>query len=336
MKPFAKIAAFTFGTLLALTGCAANSQHNETKAAEIKEPKSETSTPFPVTVEHNSGETEIKSEPTRVIVFDMGALDTIDAIGAGDKVIGVPTKSVPTWLKDDTGIDYSTLTNVGTLKEPDLEAVAKLQPDLVILGGRTAGMYDQFAQNFTTVNAQVDWNQESYLTDISENVLLIGQALGKENAAKAAAQKIDDAVAKYQDTAKGKGSAMVLMTNAGEISLHGLQSRWAPIWSVFGFAQLSNTTVDEGHKGTKISFETVQELNPDYIFAVDRDAAIGQAQAGTTAAQVLDNDFVNSTLAAKNGHITYLSPERWYIVMTGANNFLAMLDEINAALEQEK
>ncbi|MDR6939789.1 siderophore ABC transporter substrate-binding protein [Arcanobacterium hippocoleae] len=335
MKSFAKLAASTLAAALFLSGCSTST--NTTKDAPAKdaktaESKQEANT-FPVKVKHSSGETEIKAEPKRIVVLDMGVLDTIDAIGAGDKVVGVPTKSVPTWLKDNEGIDYSKAENVGTLKEPDFEAIAKLKPDLVLIGGRTAKLYDEVAKNFPTVNIKADWNADTYVADVVNNVKVVGQALGKNEAAKAAAKKIDDAVAKYQNAAKDKGSAMVLMTNAGEVSMHGVKSRWAPIWSVFGFSELRDTNADEGHKGAKISFETIKELNPDYIFAVDRDAAVGKVDPGVTAEKVLDNEFVNATPAAKNKHITYLTPERWYIVMTGANNFLAMLDEVNAALK---
>lgn len=333
MKHLTKLAACAFAAMLVLSGCAGGANSTKTQQAGNTADSKQESAAFPVKVKHSSGETEIKAEPKRIVVLDMAILDTIDAVGAGDKVIGVPTKSVPTWLKDDDGIDYSKLENVGTLKEPNFETIAKLKPDLVFVGGRSAKLYDEFAKNFTTVNVRADWNSESYIADVAKSVKVVGQAVGKNEAAAAAAKKIEDAVAKYKDAAKGKGSAMVLMTNAGEVSMHGVKSRWAPIWSVFGFSEVKDTNADQGHKGAKLSFETVKELNPDYIFAVDRDAAVGKVDPGKTAEKVLNNDFVNSTTAAKNKHITYLTPERWYIVMTGANNFLAMLDEINAAIK---
>ncbi len=288
---------------------------------------------FPVTVSHNAGETTIESKPESIVVFDMAALDTIDAIGAGDLVVGVPTQSVPTWLSDEDGIDYSQLESVGSLKEPDLEAIAKLNPDLVVLGARSAGFYEEISQHFTTVDASVPWDQDNYSERVVEMTNMLGKVTGKVEEAEKAGAEIAAKIEEYQDTAADKGTAMVLMTNAGEISLHGPKSRWAPIYDVFGFAPVQEEKADDGHKGQKISFETVQELNPDYIFVVDRDAAVGTTEAGTTAEKVLDNDLVASTKAAQNGNIVYLSPERWYIVMTGASNFVAELDEIAQAIK---
>ncbi len=323
--PLTRIAAALAG--LALLASCSPSQD----APTVAEPQP-AETGFPVTVTHASGETTIDSKPERIVVLDMAALDTIDAIGAGDRVVGTPTRSVPTWLRDDDGIDYTTATDVGTLIEPDLEAIAKLNPDLVVVGARTSAMYPEFAKNFTTIDHSISWDADSYSVRIPASIEMLGEATGETEGAAQAAKGVTDAIEKYRGKGEGLGTATVLMTNAGEISLHGVKSRWAPIFDVFGFEPASDQAADDGHKGDKISFETVKEMNPGWLFVVDRDAAVGSTEAGTTAEQVLDNELVNSTDAAKNSRIVYLSPERWYIVMTGANNFVAMLDEVNEAV----
>ncbi|OCW60321.1 hypothetical protein HMPREF3167_07525 [Trueperella sp. HMSC08B05] len=333
-----KLAALTAASALALSACSSSpaaEKTTETTAPETtaSEEASAEAT-FPRTITHAQGETTIEAMPEKIVVLDMAVLDTIDAIGAGDRVVGTVTKSVPTWLKDDDGIDYSQLTSVGNLKEPDMEAIAKLQPDLVIVGGRSSSFYEEFSKTFTTIDATHSWDTEDYSTTVPDNVKMVAQAVGADAKGMEAADSITAKIAQYTDMAKDKGNALVIMTNAGEISLHDRGSRWAPIWDVFGFGQAyEKPEADEGHKGDKVSFETVKEINPDWIFVVDRDAAVGKAEAGDTAEQVLDNELVNSTTAAKEGHIVYLSPERWYIVMTGATNFPAMLDEVADAIK---
>ncbi|WP_276787199.1 siderophore ABC transporter substrate-binding protein [Trueperella bernardiae] len=333
-----KLVALTAASALALSACSSSpaaEKTTETTAPETtaSEEASAEAT-FPRTITHAQGETTIEAMPEKIVVLDMAVLDTIDAIGAGDRVVGTVTKSVPTWLKDDDGIDYSQLTSVGNLKEPDMEAIAKLQPDLVIVGGRSSSFYEEFSKTFTTIDATHSWDTEDYSTTVPDNVKMVAQAVGADAKGMEAADSITAKIAQYTDMAKDKGNALVIMTNAGEISLHDRGSRWAPIWDVFGFGQAyEKPEADEGHKGDKVSFETVKEINPDWIFVVDRDAAVGKAEAGDTAEQVLDNELVNSTTAAKEGHIVYLSPERWYIVMTGATNFPAMLDEVADAIK---
>ena len=303
-----------------MTGCSSNNS-----AEEAKDASPSTHSAFPTTVKHSSGETKIEKQPERIIALDMAALDTVDALGAGDKVVGTVTKSVPSWLKDK----YKDVASVGSLKEPDVEAIAKLKPDLLLIGARTASMYGDLSKNFTTVNADVDWEKPNYSKQVEDQVRQIGQAVGKTDQAEKLVQQIQKKVDDYKDTAKDKGTALVLMANEGELSVYGPQSRWAPIYDVFGFKEATTDyKPDEGHKSKKISFEAVKQLDPDYIFVVDRAKAIGKTEGSTPAEQLMDNELINSTKAAKNKHIVYLTPERWYIVMYGATNYPAELDEI--------
>ncbi|MFD2855531.1 ABC transporter substrate-binding protein [Seohaeicola zhoushanensis] len=70
-----------------------------------------------------------------------------------------------------------------------------------------------------------------------------------------------------------------------------------------------------GNHGQPISFEFIRETNPDWIFVVDRDAAIGRD--GQPAAQMLDNPMVAATTAAQKGQIVYLNPVDWYLIAAG-------------------
>lgn len=337
-----KTAAIFAAFALLITGCSStddpevngSSEPAQSGNADASATGGESKAPsFPRTVDHASGTTTIESAPERIVVLDMAALDTIDALGAGEKVVGTVTDSVPTWLSDDEGIDYSSVESIGGLKEPDMEAIAKLNPDLVIVGARSASFYEEFAKSFTTIDTTHSWENSNYSETVPDNITLVAEAVGYDDAGTKLSSDLEALIAQYKDAAADKGSALVVMTNGGEISLHGAKSRWAPIYNVFGFDEAyTKDEADEGHKGEKVSFETVKELNPDWMFVVDRDAAVGQAEAGDTAEQVLDNELVHETDAWKNDQVVYLSPERWYIVMTGASNFPTMLHEIANAI----
>ncbi len=316
----------------------APSSSPSSEASKSSEPSSAAAVSYPITIKHTSGETTLKAQPKRVVVFDMAALDSIDAMGLGDVVVGVPGSSIPTWLKDDQGIDYSKLPAMGSMKEPDMEAIAKIKPDLILIGGRMAANYEALSALYPTINSSVSWRDsvDNYSERVAESITQLGQILGHPAEAAKAHDQLEALMAKYKDLGKDKGSAMVIMTNAGEISAHGKGSRWAPIYELFGMKEAFQAKkADEGHKAEKLSFEMVQEANPDWIFVVDRDQAVGKKDTnGKNAEQVMDNELVASTNAAKNGHIVYLTPERWYIVMTGAANYEAMLTEVADALQK--
>src|SRR5690606_23603835 len=69
-------------------------------------------------VTHAQGETTVKANPSRVLVFDIASLDTLDTLGV--EVIGGAQGSLAGHLEKYNGEPY---INAGTLFEPDYEAV---------------------------------------------------------------------------------------------------------------------------------------------------------------------------------------------------------------------
>ena len=48
-------------------------------------------------------------------------------------------------------------TNVGSLKEPDFEAIHAMQPDVIFISTRQAELYEQFAEIAPTVYVELDY-----------------------------------------------------------------------------------------------------------------------------------------------------------------------------------
>lgn len=90
---------------------------------------------------------EVPFAPTAVVTFDIATLDTLHAIGAGDAVIGIPEIPLPDYLAE-----YADLPKVGTLFEPDSEAVAELEPDLIVTAARSTGQFDELSEIATTID----------------------------------------------------------------------------------------------------------------------------------------------------------------------------------------
>lgn len=77
-------------------------------------------------------EVEIPYDPQRLAVLDMAVLDIIDNLGMGDRVVGAAGTSLE-YLSEY--MDNENITNLGTIKEADLEAVMKCEPDVIFIGG---------------------------------------------------------------------------------------------------------------------------------------------------------------------------------------------------------
>src|SRR5690606_6882136 len=143
---------------------------------------------------------------------------------------------------------------------------------------------------------------------------------------------LDAKLAEVKAAAEGKGNALVLVTNAGKIGVYGPDSRIAWIHNQLGIPSAMQNVKDGDHGGDAVSFEFLLETNPDWLFVVDRDAGTGES-AGAAAA-LLDNELVNQTKAAQQGHIVYLDPQAAYITMHGYSGVMLLLDQVLAGLNK--
>src|SRR3712207_1261041 len=128
-----------------------------------------------VTVSHAQGETAVPADPQRVVVFDVGVLSTLDSLGV--EVAGVPEATYPESLSQYSGAEYA---KVGSLFEPDYEAVNALEPDLVIVGGRSAAVYPELAEIAPTIDLTVD--NGDFLASFEERVTTLAEVFGEEDA----------------------------------------------------------------------------------------------------------------------------------------------------------
>lgn len=84
--------------------------------------------------------------------------------------------------------------------------------------------------------------------------------------------------------------------------------------------------------GSEASFELIVSLAPDYIFVMDRDAAIG-TNGAQLAKDIMENELVMSTEAYKNGNLVILEhPGIWYTAEGGITFFGIMLSDLESAI----
>lgn len=284
---------------------------------------------FPLTVTHPMGETTIESAPQRVVVLDMGALDTMAALDIDPNVVvGLPAASVP----DDLS-QFSGAADVGTIKEPNLEAIAKLNPDLIIIGGRTAALYEDFSKAYPTIGYESALSDEPALDAVRASAEPIAKVFGKSAALDSKMKDLEAKVDRIKAKTSDAGKAMFVLTNAGDVSMYGTGSRFGFVFTDLGFGEALASSDPTADHGEQITFETIAKANPDVLFVMDRDAAIGTGSDSANAKVTLDNELVNGTNAVKNGKVIYVDPVAWYIVGAGLNNFGEQLDEVEAALK---
>jgi len=276
-----------------------------------------------VTIKHELDDTKVDVNPENVVVFDFGVLDTLDKLGI--EVAGVPQANIPSYLSKYKDSKYE---NVGSLKEPDFEALANMGPDLIIISARQMEMYEEFKKIAPTVYLALDYTK--YMDSFKENMKVIGQIFDKEKEVEGEVAKIDASINELKNKASSNDkNALIILANDGNISAYGPNSRFGIIHDVFGVKPV-DSNIEVSTHGQTISNEYIVEKNPDYLFVIDRGAAVG---GESSAKAVVENNLVKETDAYKNGNIVYLSPDFWYLSGGGLVSVQEMVNEISEALK---
>ena len=153
---------------------------------------------------------------------------------------------------------------------------------------------------------------------------------GLEDEVQKKTEGFDERIAALAEKAKGK-TALVGMTTSGSFNLMGNDGRCSMIGVEGGFDNLTATESTSTH-GNEASFETVVEKNPDYIFVMDRDSAIG-ADGAQTAKEIMENELIMGTDAYKNGHLVYLEhPAVWYTAEGGITALDIMISDLEDSI----
>lgn len=273
-------------------------------------------------VDHVQGRTEVPVNPRTVLAFDLAALDTLDALGV--PVRGVPGGAKPAYLEKYNGPGHVT---VGTFFEPDYEAVNAEAPDLIICGGRTAPKYAALSRIAPTIDLTIQ--SATFLPDAQRNARLLGRLFGKEAEAEARLARLKGAMDALRASAEGAGRALLVLTTGGKLSAYGPGSRFGILHDVFGLTPALPKLEDATH-GQAISFEVLLEVNPDWLFVIDRDAAIGRESQSARA--YLDNAIVHRTTAWKRDRVVYLDGADWYLAGGGLTSLHKTVGDLRTAL----
>lgn len=327
-------------TALALTACATPAASGESRegTGETTTVVVENAKPTLTLVEENGESSyqedlevaresvEVEADPASVVTFDIATLDTLDAIGAGDAVVGIPDVVLPDYLSQ-----YADLPKVGTLFEPDFEAVAELEPELIVTAARSTGQYDELSQIAPTIDLTGAYAGRFDPTAGLERAAQLGEIFGKEDEAAELTADIEELVSTIE--AEATGTALVLSISGGEYGAFGEGSRFGYFFDELGWTPAVAAADLPGAEGSPhgdtVTNEFILTANPDWIFAFDRGAATGE---GATAQATLDNELVARTTAAQEDHIVALPASELYIVINGLTAIENVLTSIHEAV----
>lgn len=306
------------GLFLGACGNKAEDKKEETKTSSVaKEEKT-------IKVKDSEGkEVEVPKNPKQVVVFDMGSLDTINQLGAGDSVVGAPLKTLPKYLSS-----FDSVESAGGIKEPDLEKINAMKPELIIISGRQQDSQADLEKIAPTLYLGVDSSKTWEST--KQNIETLGTIFDKEDVAKEKITKLETSIKDVKEKAeKSKEKGLVTLVNEGSLSAYGEGSRFGIIHDTFGVA-LADDKIEASTHGQEVSYEYVLEKNPDILFVIDRTKAIGGDDSKNNVAE---NELVKQTNAGKNDKVISLTPDVWYLSGGGVESTELMIEDVLKAFK---
>ena len=284
---------------------------------------------------------ELPKNSDKVVIFDLGVASTFAALGLEENIIGLPkgenNASLGGTISDvyESDEDY---VNLGGLKEPDYEALAALDPEIVMIHGRQAnsnvvGELEKAAPNAEIIHVAAD--NSNYFEDVKEMTMFIGEMYDVQDKAQELVDDLDAQLAEVNEkVAAAELPMLFVQTNGGNLSFHGVGGRYDFLYNDFGFTsageQEESEETTDSH-GNEISFEFIAETNPGLILLMDRGAAVSEGEA--TSTDVLVNEVTSGVDAIENDNVYELNPQNWYLNAGGYLTALAQVEEINAAVD---
>lgn len=271
------------------------------------------------------GVQDVKVKPSRIAVFDLSAADTLTALGV--KIDGIPKPYWIGYLKKP----LAKAVSVGTLFEPNYEALFALKPDLIIAGGRSYKKVPELKRIAPTVDMTI-WGP-GHFKQVKARLKAFGEIFAITEKATSLEKQFDDKLAQLKEAIKGKGKGMIVLTNGSKITAFGRNSRFGWLHAEAGIPEAVPSTENKTH-GEVISFEFIAKADPDWIFVIDRGAAI--EQAGPSAKATLDNALMHKTRAWKEKRIIYLKPANMYLAGGGVQSIMQTMDGLIDAFSKKK
>lgn len=245
-------AALALTALLALAGCASS------PAAETVEPAGDATR----SVEHARGTAEVPAAPQRVVVLEPVQLDT--AVALGVTPVGAAVLSDAAGIPAYLGEEAAGIESVGTVMEPSIEAIAALEPDLIIgTESRHAALFDRLETIAPTVYmaTQTDpWQQ---------NVALVAEALGDPEGAERLLADYEARCAEIAEEFDTAGStAQLVRPRDGILTLYGPASFAGSTLECAGFTTPERAWEDIS---LDVSPENVLDASADLVLVTTTD-----------------------------------------------------------------
>jgi len=257
--------AAVMAVVLALSGCGSAKEANTASDNGAKTADSSggsNTAGAEITIPNVWGEAKIQGTPSKIVALDFFIVDMLVSLGVSPAgVAGTGKTRVPAYIEDKVK-DY---IDVGERKEPNLEVISSIKPDLIIANPERAKTIQGDLEKITTSIALSDKSYKAIL----DNVDLLGNVLGKQDQAKQVRADLEKKIQDAKQSVKAGASVLVVGSFEDEMSVWVQDSFIGSMMTDLGltYAYTGEKESSEGKADiAKLTVERLAELNPDYLF----------------------------------------------------------------------
>lgn len=292
---------------LALTACGAGSSttaSNESSASgSASSSASASQSAGTVTVTDNYGEVTVTLPVQKVAATDNRSFEILEDWGVD--LVAAPLTLIPPTI--ETYKNDSSITDIGTHREPNLELLAAEEPDLIVNGQRFSQHYDAIKElNPQAAILELEPREGQPLdAELKRQVTVLGEVFGKQAEAEKLIADFDAALARAKAAYDGTSTVMAVNVSGGEIGYiaPSIGRTYGPIFDMLSLKPaLEVEGSSDNHQGDDISVEAIAQANPDWLLVLDRDAGTTTDEGSPAAADVIagSSALTNVTAITKN------------------------------------
>ena len=248
------------------------------------------------TIVHDFGTTELKKVPKRIVILDNlygEILNPLDITPVGATTGQADSQEFSTLFKKQ--YKDAKVVSVGWQGNPDLDKIAELKPDLILMTGEQEDLYEELSEIAPTVGYQINTDEN---WDYHEPSLKVAEIFDKRDEMKKDLDRVDAREAVFAENVKakfGNQKLMYLRVTDNDIRYYAY-GHFGYLYDTYHFNRAETFNPDD----------MFQVIDPDKLKDINPDLLIVQADSQELLDNKLKNNPVWSSLkAVQNNKVIY-------------------------------
>ncbi|MCW4384890.1 iron-siderophore ABC transporter substrate-binding protein [Salinibacterium sp. SYSU T00001] len=327
-----KSIALVAAAVIALSGCATDGGDTPNEEGGA------------ATITHAFGETELPSNPERVVTLGWGSADAALALGVVPvgmeaQTYGANEDGVLPWIAEELeelGAETPTMFPA-TTEEPAYEEIVELEPDLIL--AVYSGITEEQYEVLSDIAPTVAYPDEAWTTPWREVATMVGESLGMAEEAEAIVADVEETLVEQAEAhpeLEGKTVAAIWDV-AGTFYVY--RAADPRVEFLFGLGLENAPAVDELANGESTFYYT---LSYEQLDLLESDLIVNYSDTEEAAETFLAQPYAQSIPAVANGGvanvigsdlIAAVSPPTVLSMTWGVEEYVGILAEAAAAID---